>query len=42
MSKTINSRTELRKSKETNRKQNKKPVKAKSILKKLFLTAIHR
>ncbi|WP_438318524.1 PBP1A family penicillin-binding protein [Sporosarcina sp. FA9] len=36
MSDTIKSRTELRKSKETNRKQKKKPIKGKNIIKKIF------
>jgi len=36
MSDTINSRTELRKNKETNRKQKKKPNKSKNIIKKIF------
>ncbi|MFD1928172.1 PBP1A family penicillin-binding protein [Sporosarcina siberiensis] len=36
MSDTIKSRTELRKSKEANRKQKKKPVKGKSIIKRIF------
>ena len=40
MSDTIKSRTELRKSKETNRKQNKKPTKSKNIIKKIILTVL--